>query len=794
MPLLRLKRALPQGERRPRSGFPGERRHSDAQRHGNRIKRTVADVMMLHKQRPKMLGIEPRLLLVLELGAHIDAGEFRKAGMRVVDSSDQKFVVAFSDDPQLTDFRRRLDAFIGGVPEGRQSEPYAQFFDAINNIRQFEPEDRVTSELKALINNSGNSTLRVDIECWHPGDSGSAQKYAREVEVGIESIGGRVADTLFNDSVGLLLLRAYIPAQWIMDVADLDVIARMDVLPQPALSIPQLFNLTADELPEVQAPDANSPIVGVVDSGVASGHDLIGAAVLASDAIGTGIDEDQDEHGHGTMVASLLLYGDVQESVARGQSVQPICRIVSARVLDANNEFPVGALWESDLSRAIEWCAKQGAKIINLSIGDKRYPFSPPKQLRAAAIVDDLARRLGLVIVVAAGNSNPRRYHIDEMNESVTHEYPKMLLDSDTTGVLDPGTSVLSLTVGGLVEASASGTQSGSETLRRVPMGKRGWPSPITRKGPGPGQAVKPELVEHSGTLGFEDGNLIANDAELGVVGARAQVGRLLCWDIGTSYAVPLVSRVAAAVTGRFPKSTAEQIRALVLLSAERVPFADNLKGANADKLEAERALVGYGRPSTDRAIKPTGHRALLVAEDRIPINGVHIYEIPIPSTFQVSGGRRGLDVALAYSPPTRVQRLDYMASRMEFLVVKGLSLEEVAQTFSKVGSEDASTLSELGSKHVVLEPSMRTRSRGANQLGRKVFHIRLDLSKDNPMLLIVRNILGLIGMLLFGLLLNTQKGTTGSCSLGTGRHRSPERDKDTSCDNGSPSCPCAVN
>ena len=695
---------------------------------------------MRHQQRPSVLGVDPRLVLVFELGASVDADEFRRAGLRVVDSSDRRLVVAFADDPELATFMGRLEAMAGGIAEGRQSEPYAQFFDAIDAIRPLRPEDRVTPELTTAISDSGPNMLRLDVECWHPGEYGRARDWVAEVANGIETAEGRVADTLINDSAGLLLLRAYIPAQRIMEVAALDVIARMDVLPQPALSVPKLFGLSASELPSVMAPDARSAIVGIVDSGVASGHPLIGPAVHASDSIGTGIDEDQDEHGHGSMVGSLLLYGDVEEVIARGQPLRPSCRIVSARVLDANNDFPAEDLWERDLQEAIIWCADNGARVINLSIGDSRSPFSPPRQMSAASVVDDLARRLGLVVVVAAGNSRPADY-LAEINDSSAAQYPKALLENDDTGVLDPGTSLLSLTAGGVTDAAASGALSGHETLRRVPMGGSGWPSPITRKGPGPGQAIKPELVENAGTLGIEDGTLVSNDAELGVVGASAHAGRLLDWDVGTSYAAPRISRVAAAVAARFPDFTAELIRALVLASADRIPFADNLDGANAARLEAERALLGYGRPSIARATQATSHRVPLIAEGSIPINGVHIYQIPIPSSFMSRGGHRGLDVALAYSPRTRVRRLDYMASRMEFHVVKGISLDDVARVFARIGDEDVSTVSELGARRVDLQPSVQTRSRGANQLGRKVFQQRLDMANDSPMFLVVRNI-----------------------------------------------------
>lgn len=725
---------------------------------------------MRHAQRKMPLGVEPHLVVIFDLGAAIDPDEFRRSGLRVVDSSNGRVIIAFADDPELAAFNERLDALEGGVPDGQKSEPYAAFFDAINDLRPVGPEDRITEDVRSFIDSQPPDVVcRLDVECWHPGDANRAGDWLREVRGAVEAAGGRFVDSMVNNLVGLLLARVYVPVGRVMDLAELDVVARIDVLPSPVLSVPELFETKVSELPEVLPPDVGAPIVGVVDSGVASAHELIAGAVIASDAIGSGIEDDQDEHGHGTMVASILLHGDVARAISRGLPLRPMCHIASARVLDADNQFPHQDLWERDLAEAIEWCARQGATIINLSVGDDRSPFKPPRQMSAAAVVDDLARRLGLVVVAAAGNTHPSDY-MDIADESAALSYPAAMLRTDALGPIDPASSMLSLTVGGMTHASAASGLSGAETVRRVPMGRANWPSPITRMGPGPGGSVKPELVHRSGTLGIEDGRLVSNDAELGVIGARAEAGRLLSWSIGTSFAAPAVARVAAAVLSRFPEFSAEMVRALVLVSAERIALSTELEGSRAAQLEGERLLVGYGRPSVSRAIESTSHRAVLVAANAIPVNGIHVYEIPIPSSFTQSGGKRGIDISLAYSPRTRVRRLDYMATRMEFHLVKGLTLDEVTEVFVKLEGEqlqdtdgdevaaddepstgddtvvaDAETrppsLTALGSRVVKLEPSTQVRSRGANQVGRKVFANRLDAESDFPMYLVVRNI-----------------------------------------------------
>jgi hypothetical protein len=343
------------------------------------------------------------------------------------------------------------------------------------------------------------------------------------------------------------------------------------------------------------------------------------------------------------------------------------------------------------------------------------------------------------------------------------------LLQNSRTGILDPGTAALALTVGGITTAAAATGYSAHETVLRRPLGEPGWPSPVTRRGPGVGGAIKPEVVERSGTIGIESGRLVSNDPELGVISAQFGEGRLLGYITGTSAAAPLVTRIAAAVKARHPDFSASLTRALVLLSTQPSNFALHLKGGTtAIRAGATLRLVGFGQPAIARAIESTTHRAVLVAESSIPVNGVHIYELPVPSSFMARGGVRGIEIALAYNPRTRQSRLDYLSNRIEFALFRGIPLSQVIEVVAKVeGDEDVNleagdeepggaaseepldvagetrtpTLSQLGSKVVRLTPSSRIRSAGANQLGRIEFRSRLNLERDTPMFVVVRDL-----------------------------------------------------
>ena len=296
-------------------------------------------------------------------------------------------------------------------------------------------------------------------------------------------------------------------------------------------------------------------------------------------------------------------------------------------------------------------------------------------------------------------------------------------------------------------------------------------------------RAIKPELVAPSGTHGYEPGRIVT-DTELSVVAAWAGIsGRILGADLGTSYATALVARVALGVLARYPDFSANLTRALVLLGAQPTWNGDELEitGAvqpGAKKREAVRQLVGYGQPTLESALEVTAHRAVLIAEASIPMDGVHVYDLPIPSSFYQSGGRRYLDVALAFDPPARSQRLDYLGNKIEFYVVRNIEIDELVDVFAKFsdqdleddeeppnidgagndhpGAPDADAIDDegdttpprqpgiseaLGSRLIKLDTTLSERSRSANQRGSVMFSQRWNDSAAGKTYIVVRSV-----------------------------------------------------
>jgi hypothetical protein len=177
----------------------------------------------------------------------------------------------------------------------------------------------------------------------------------------------------------------------------------------------------------------------------------------------------------------------------------------------------------------------------------------------------------------------------------------------------------------------------------------------------------------------------------------------------------------------------------LLLCSAEKTEAV--IEGLTEAKARQQQGrLTGYGRVSAEHAEVSEDHRAVLLAEGEILIDDVHLYTVPIPLTFFISGGSRRLTVALAYDPPVRASRLDYLASHMEVHAYHGASLQQVRAAYTKPQKEVDEDPIELREFRLDLQPSSRRRGKGVHQLGSREFLKRIDQAKGDQFVIAVKN------------------------------------------------------
>ncbi|GAA2870871.1 S8 family serine peptidase [Pseudonocardia halophobica] len=209
-----------------------------------------------------------------------------------------------------------------------------------------------------------------------------------------------------------------------------------------------------------------------------------------------------------------------------------------------------------------------------------------------------------------------------------------------------------------------------------------------------------------------------------------------------------MVANAALRLLGRYPSLTANAVRALLLASVTESDRVVDL-GQMAKSLEAQRRLTGYGRLDVDRAVSSTSHRVVMLSESAIKVDDVHIYSVAMPGSFFESGGVRTICMALAYDPPVRPTRLDYLANRMSvnlfYRASQDLVLSEFVKNPPTVESSneeaDGDVPRALASYRIPLLPPDTARSRGTNHFGRFERKIRYDRSEGEEIVVAVRNI-----------------------------------------------------
>jgi subtilisin family serine protease len=751
---------MPRGPRkRPRGGGGGKIVFPNYQHHGEEIAKQFANISALHIRRRQEAGVDPRLVMVIRLNRTVDPEDFKRAGIRVLDDSSGRSVIAFTDDPHLTEFQRRLAEYEAGPGPEQKNPSHQGLMDAVEAGAEYLADDKVTRRLRERLDGIGAGTrLLLDIECWHPGDAAAAEEWRNEVRALVVKIGGAVLDAYLSNNSLLSLLRVRVPANQVITIAEMSSVARIDALPEPQLSTQDIFNATTDDLPTVVAPPDDAPIVGVIDSGVRDAHPLLAPAIRQVVTLTASLGDGRDRDGHGTAVTSLVLHGPLEELLITKAAATPVGWIISVRVLDDEHQFPEEELWEKMLANAVEYCADHGARVVNLSVGSAFTPYRGAKATPVAALLDDIARRRGVVLVISTGNVPPIAY-LDRVDADTPQSYIDALAISDDSRIIDPAPSALALTVGAVCHDPIIGAL-GRQIVEQRPLGQADWPAPFTRRGPGVNDSVKPELIAPGGTLAYDDAtHSLTRVPALELVVASAKPDRLLGLDCGTSYAAPLVTRVVAGVAHKHPGASANLLRALTLQSALETPFWRDLGSATEyERRRRARSVQGHGRARFEEARSSTNHRVVMYGTASIRANDVHLWQIPVPAGFMQSGAERELVVALAFDPPTRGRRLDYLASTMQFEVVRGLAPDvidgiyraateeqlEEATELDESEAEDAQapkSVANLGRHRIHLEPNANERRGSANQLARWRFRKRLNEKDGDTYHLMVRNV-----------------------------------------------------
>lgn len=381
------------------------------------------------------------------------------------------------------------------------------------------------------------------------------------------------------------------------------------------------------------------PCVGVLDTGVPADHKYLAGYRRGSYVSPAGPGAPMGDHG--SLVASRIVFGDVDFSAGVPDNIQGECAFYDVNVaidhqkLDEKNILPA---LEAIVSVAPD------VRVFNLSFDnvrplDAEWPIARREKLNLVQDLDNFAFARDVVIIVAAGNSPP--------GIIPSTPYPRHFTDPQWALGTWPR-SFNSLTCGSFVGWPGNGVATDV-----------GSPSPFTKAGWGLCDSPKPDLSENGGngneSYRFQPG--------LGVWGTSAAGN----WEdhSGTSFAAPLLARQAAFAFQRLESycepSTrvfGATVKAYLVLSAIEPDVSAALRPL------AERTL-GRGRASADWLLSPRPDRAMIVWQGVLegPKDLIRV-KVPVPQKWLDAAKAPHLRIILAWDSPANAAVESLWASR----------------------------------------------------------------------------------------------------------------------------------
>lgn len=277
--------------------------------------------------------------------------------------------------------------------------------------------------------------------------------------------------------------------------------------------------------------------IAVIDTGVYPHPDLtrpVNRIVAFKDWI-HGRQKPYDDNGHGTHIAGDCA-GNGWKSKGKYRGPAPEAGIVGVKVLDRQ-----GSGFDSTIIKGIEWCIlhrkRLKLRILSMSFGGAVNIVCSDDPLCQAV---EKAVRAGLVAVIAAGNSGPRRRTIES-----------------------PGSAPSAITVGA-VDDHRSIRQADDSVM---------W---YSSRGPARGGRSKPDLVAPGETIV----SLRAPRSTLDREYPYLRVGTDYFILSGTSISTPLVSGAAAQLLQRNPSLSPRQVKETLKRNAFRLGLGANIAGS----------------------------------------------------------------------------------------------------------------------------------------------------------------------------------------------------------------------
>ena len=679
--------------------------------------------------------------LLLEVDPALDIDKLRHHfSFEIVSEEEGGFVIVASSDIDLTEFLEAIDGFALGTKPRSGTATIASVHRLDDDLNQTQRLKLILSEflhsLWATLDSVPSLTVDIGVTCLGTSEipkqperrkRESDEDWARRVgdwaneriaaydawydlqearvrdvqQIIVEGYGGaieKIADDDGKDAVTLpdsFTMRIVVSGRglkdFVLNFPFVFEVAEPDTVQLPENQVDSRHG--ADDNPTPLPPDPSAPAVCVIDSGIQEEHRLIACAIdkatsfcfLPLPVSSSDVSDYIPPGGHGTRVAGAVLYG---ETVRRELEYQLPFWIQNARVLDAAGYLPTTLLPAALIRDVVDqfYHGPRHTRLYNHSINANCH--CRLRHMSAwAAQIDTMSEQLDILIIQSSGNirdsaSSPRAGILDHLDAGRT--YPDFLIEPSSR-VANPAQSLQALTVGSVAYKYYKSTGWVSFVENEAE------PSSFSRSGLGLWNVIKPEVVEFGGDYLLSPGTpaLLGTPTEgrdcfpelvrSTKFGPGPEFDRD---DIGTSYAAPKVTHIAAHLQRVLPDEPCLLYRALIVQSAR---WPDWTRGTTVDTNLAIRTL-GYGMPDLERATTNNDYRITLITsgETSIRAGECDLYQIPIPEAMRRPGYEYDvlIEVTLSYVAKPRRTRRNLRRYLSTWLDWKSSKLGESMESF----------------------------------------------------------------------------------------------------------------
>lgn len=618
--------------RRKRSFVPTDIPRNHAA-HGKYIEDDLIKMIELSKETCQKFKFSPHLILKVELEKDTTLSEqlldkLNKFGLKLIDEESKELKVLFSEDINIPDFLQKLNDY----KQGKKALIHVankDIFNIIKSISPWDSEDRII-DLEIKIKQE-----YYDVYLWIFDTIEENRLKYKEFETEINELDIRICDNYISTSV--VVVRIFGDENSIKILKEHTLVYQISNIPNYTIArtIPFIEkNLDISKLSfDNSNLDSNtSSSICVIDSGIFKGHPLLKGVVGDSKVFFGSTEDDNDNDGHGTMVASICAYGDISID----KEFKPEIYLFNAKIHngDYESEFNLcmnelikegfdlsfeqqelleeyylkilslddvinhklnesytknqqnhlkiiltryygiySKLIPNQMKSIVEYFhSNYKCKIYNLSQGDRNQVFKGGKPNAWSCVLDEIQNELDVLFVISAGNYYPEiDYDINKLEEN----YPSYFYCNSNSKIIEPANSALSVTVGSLA-ISDNVINYRDDEISGIPISKKNEISSFSRVGYGSNGSIKPDFMHYGGDryisnrIGNKEFSFNANYG-ISLLGFHNLINdSIFVRNFGTSFAAPYISHLAGKILNKYKDSSMNLVRALLTYSADQ--------------------------------------------------------------------------------------------------------------------------------------------------------------------------------------------------------------------------------